>query len=245
MLSFTMNQSTTLKVTLLSALVLTGITLPPSIAEARRNRPKDKPQAVQKVDKNVPGKFDFYSLTLSWSPDYCATKGGRDIQQCGSGKQLGFVLHGLWPQYNQGYPADCTQESFDPKMMDQFPNLYPSEKLYSHEWEKHGTCSGLTQVGYHELAKNWKDRFKVPDRYQKPAQPFRVTPQQFKKDLIKANPGLTANGIAPTCSGSGRFLQEVQICYAKDGSPIDCSANVLKRSKSSCGQADFLVRSVR
>ncbi len=238
-----------LRVALLSALMLT-VSLS-GIAEARKPKPILKPeqssnQTPGKIsDQNVPGQFDSYALSLSWSPDYCASKGGNDPQQCGAGRQLGFVLHGLWPQYDRGYPQSCTNEAFDPKMIKQFPNLYPSTKLYSHEWEKHGTCSGLTQAQYQQLAQTLKNTVRIPDRYQKPAKPVRVTPDQFKQDLVKANPGYSATSFAPTCSGSGRFLQEMLVCHSKDGKPGICSAEVLKRSQKSCGQSDFLLRSVR
>jgi ribonuclease T2 len=225
----------------LFVLVLAGLIAIPGISEARRPRPKPKPEQPTRTA----GQFDYYSLTLSWSPDYCATKGTNDQQQCSQGKRLGFVLHGLWPQFNRGYPQNCTTEAFDPQMMQQFPNLYPSAKLYSHEWEKHGTCSGLTQLEYHQLSKTLKDSVKIPDRYVRPTQPFRVTLANLKQDFVEANPSFTENGIAPTCSGSGRFLQEVQVCHSKEGKPGSCSEEVLRRSQRSCGQANFLVRSVR
>ncbi len=232
-----------LKKVALPVVLLAGILAVPILSEARS--PSSRGQSGSQRTQNVPGQFDYYALTLSWSPDYCATNGSRDPQQCDGSKKLGFVLHGLWPQYTRGYPQDCTTEAFDPQIQNLFPNLYPSPKLYGHEWAKHGTCSGLTQTQYHQLAKNLKDRTRIPDRYLNPRQPFRVTLAGFKQDFVQANPGFTANTIAPTCSGSGRFFQEVQICYGKNGSPIGCSDEVLRRSQKSCGQPNFLVRSVR
>jgi ribonuclease T2 len=229
------------KKAMLPALVLAAICALPTLSAARRPLPRPQPASPP----NAAGKFDYYALTLSWSPDYCAAKGSGDPQQCGGGKQLGLVLHGLWPQYNQGYPQSCTTEAFNPQMVQQFPALYPSNKLYSHEWGKHGTCSGLTQPQYHQLAKTLKESVNIPDRYQRPSQPFRVTLTDLKRDFVKANPGFTENNIAPTCSGSGRFFQEVQIGYAKDGKPMAVSQEVLKRSQKSCGQPNFLIRSVR
>lgn len=230
---------------LLSALIVT-VALP-GIAEARKPKPKNNSQQPTSnvSGRNIPGEFDSYVVALSWSPDYCASKGGNDPQQCGSGRQLGFVLHGLWPQYDRGYPQNCTTEAFNPQMMKQFPDLYPSSKLYTHEWTKHGTCSGLTQVQYHELSKTLKNTVRIPDRFQKPAKPVRVTPNQFKQDFVAVNPGYSTTSFAPTCSGSGRFLQEVLVCHGKDGKPGTCSDEVLRRSQKSCGKSDFLLRSVR
>jgi ribonuclease T2 len=219
--------------------LLTGFLLSPAIASAQ-----SQPVLLQKkpqTQKNVAGQFDFYVLAMSWSPDYCAAR--RDPQQCG--KQLGLVLHGLWPQYQRGWPAYCTSELFDRKMMTQFPNLYPSSQLYAHEWEKHGTCSGLTQGQYHQLSQQLKTQLAIPKRYDRPVNPFRTTLDEIKRDFAQANPGMTSSSFAPICSGSGRFFQELRVCYGKDGQPGTCSAEMLKVSQRSCGQPDFLIRSVR
>src|SRR5271156_3051107 len=55
------------------------------------------------------GDFDFYVLTLSWSPGFCDTGGAdKSPEQCAAGVGEGFVVHGLWPD-NQSRPdpADC------------------------------------------------------------------------------------------------------------------------------------------
>jgi ribonuclease T2 len=193
----------------------------------------------------TPGKFDFYVLTLSWSPDYCATNQKPDPNQCNVGKKLGFVLHGLWPQYQKGYPANCSTQKLTPAIKQQFPGLYPSAGLYNHEWEKHGTCSGKTPQQYLALSKQLKDSVAIPTAYNRPPKPFRTTVAGLKTAFITANSEFTANGIAPSCSDSGRFLQEVFFCYSEDGKAGICSEEILTRSRKSCGQADFLVRSVR
>lgn len=203
------------------------------------------PTAAFAQSQGTPGKFDLYVLAMSWSPDYCAKNGERDQQQCKEGKKLGFVLHGLWPQYQKGYPANCTTEVLPDGVKQEFPNLFPSAKLYNHEWKKHGTCSGLTPKQYLSLSKQLKESVIIPTAYNKPAKPFRATIASLQRDFVSVNKGFTSQSIAPSCSGSGRFLQEVLFCYSKDGKPGVCTAEVIKRSQRSCGQADFLVRSVR
>lgn len=93
------------------------------------------------------GDFDYYVLALSWSPTYCAddAKKGRDHLQCFSQKNYGFVVHGLWPQYNKGYPEYCDTRfrKPSPKLVDQMLKYSPSKGLIHHEWKKHGTCTGL------------------------------------------------------------------------------------------------------
>src|SRR5947209_11849087 len=57
---------------------------------------------------SVPGHFDFYVLSLSWSPGFCDTGGAEKHRgQCNAGSGLSFVVHGLWPQYETGFPSDC------------------------------------------------------------------------------------------------------------------------------------------
>ncbi len=203
------------------------------------------PNTAIAQNRGTPGKFDFYVLTLSWSPDYCATNGNRDQQQCNSGRKLGFVLHGLWPQYQKGYPANCSTQKLPPELKQQFQGLYPSNQLFNHEWEKHGTCSGKTPREYLALSKQFKESVAIPQAYNRPNKPFRTTIKDLRSTFVGANNTLTANGIAPYCSGSGRFFKEVFFCYSKDGQPGTCSAEILKSSQKSCGQPNFLVRNVR
>src|SRR4029079_12174968 len=41
------------------------------------------------------GAFDYYALTLSWSPTYCAGSGNNfDSPQCDVGRRFAFVVHG-------------------------------------------------------------------------------------------------------------------------------------------------------
>lgn len=189
------------------------------------------------------GDFDYYVLAMSWSPQYCATR-PDDSEQCN--RRYGFVLHGLWPQYQRGYPADCSQEPLQPAIRQRFDGLYPSEKLYRHEWQKHGTCSGLGQAGYHQLSASLKQRFRVPASLQAPVEPLRTSPAALRDQLLAANSWLTPQSVALTCSDGGRFLQEVRVCVAKDGSRSQpCGEDVQAAERRSCRQPSLLVRSVR
>lgn len=189
------------------------------------------------------GQFDYYLLSLSWSPDYCASR-PDDTEQCR--RQYGFVLHGLWPQYQRAYPSDCRREALAPAIEQQFAGLYPSRKLYRHEWQKHGSCSGLTQQDYHRLAATLKARFVIPPAYQAPAQPLRRSVPALKAELLAANPWLRQDALALTCSGGGRFLKEVRLCLAQQGQHARaCGEDVVAAEQRSCRQPELLVRSVR
>jgi ribonuclease T2 len=192
-----------------------------------------------------PGEFDYYALALSWSPAYCATNGDRDPNQCGGGRRLGFVLHGLWPQYEKGYPESCSRQQLPDAVRRKYEGIYPSPKLIAHEWSKHGTCSGLAPEQYLALSAKLKDDLAVPAAYRAPEQPVRVTTEEFQQAFRAANPGLAENGLVPICTGAGRFLREIHACYTKDGRSRGCAPAEVKRAQKSCGQASFLLQSVR
>lgn len=189
--------------------------------------------------------FDYFVLALSWSPDYCATNGSNDPQQCSIGKKLGFVLHGLWPQYNQGYPSNCSTEKLPTSVKSEFAGLYPNDNLFSHEWEKHGTCSGLSPASYLTLTRQLKESVIIPDEFRAPEKPFRITADNLRVAFENSNPTLQRSGIEVYCSGSGRFLKEMYICFSREGEPGTCGADVHKDSLKSCQAADFLVRNTR
>lgn len=191
------------------------------------------------------GDFDFYVLALSWSPNYCASNGADDPQQCSLGKKLGLVLHGLWPQYDKGYPSDCSTTRLPENVKARFPALYPSPKSYDHEWEKHGTCSGLTPEQYLSLSKKLKDSVAIPARYRAPEKPIRVTVAQLKQEFTVVNPDLSASSLAVNCTGSGRFLQELFVCFSLEGRLASCSEEIQRVASKSCQNPDLLVQNVR
>jgi ribonuclease T2 len=192
---------------------------------------------------DVPGRFDYYAVALSWSPSYCATN--RDPDQCDAGRKLGFVLHGLWPQFEAGYPEECSREQLPGAVRGRYAAIYPSEKLIGHEWKKHGTCSGLDPAAYFALSSRLKDQVVIPRQFHQPAQPVRVSGSEFVQAFRSVNPGMARDSVLPFCSGGGRFLREIHACFDKGGQSRSCSSGEIKRSYSSCRQPSFLLESVR
>ncbi len=192
-----------------------------------------------------PGNFDFYILVLSWSPEYCNSTGNQDSQQCSVGRKLGFVLHGLWPEYDKGYPSNCSTARLPENVKTKYAGLYPSPALFDHEWEKHGTCSGLSPDSYLALSRKLKESVLIPSRYQSPEQPVRVSTAQLKQDLVAANTKISESALAPFCSGSGRYLQELYVCFTTEGQPRACSTEIQRNSSRSCASPDFVMRNVR
>ena len=53
----------------------------------------------RKQADNTPGSFDYYLLTLSWAPEFCATHSSNaSSSECDPTHHFGFVVHGLWPE---------------------------------------------------------------------------------------------------------------------------------------------------
>ncbi len=188
-----------------------------------------------------PGQFDYYAVSMSWSPSFCATHGDND--QCGRG--MGFVLHGLWPQFEAGYPESCSNEQLPGAVRGQYASLYPSPKLIGHEWSKHGTCSGLAPDAYFALSSKLKGKLVIPAAYQKPTAPLRASPGEFIQAFKASNPGLAVNGVLPFCDSGGRFLREMHACFDKAGTSRSCSQGEIKRSSNSCRQESFLLQATR
>jgi ribonuclease T2 len=219
---------------------------PPSEA-SEASEPAEESVDIVEIPASLypPGDFDFLVMSLSWSPDYCATSGQDDAQQCSIGRRLAFVLHGLWPQYEDGWPQYCTDEELPYGIEEEYPNLFPSDKLYDHEWEKHGTCSGLSPEGYFDLSALIKASIAIPPAYQSPEETFRTTVEDLQGAFVQTNPDFDPETVAVRCSGSGRYLKELFICFEKDGAPRPCSDEILRNAARSCQQDSFLVRNIR
>jgi len=185
------------------------------------------PGSAQDRRQNTPGQFDFYVLSLSWSPSYCEGReesggGGRSQQtQCG-GRPFSFVVHGLWPQYEKGYPEYCQRPSprLGRSIMGSMLDLMPAPGLIYNEWDKHGTCSGLGERTYFETIRKARAAVKIPDEYLQFADPKTVSPSEVEEAFIKVNPGMKASGIAVTCNR--KRLSEVRICMSKELEFRDC-----------------------
>lgn len=166
---------------------------------------------------SVPGQFDFYVLSLSWSPGFCQTGGaqkGRD--QCNAGANLGFVVHGLWPQYDHGFPSDCGGAQRAPSRiaLATTDGVYPDEGLARYEWRKHGTCSGLSPTDYFANAKAARDAVVVPQPFKDAHQDQRWAPVDVERAFIASNPRLRPGMLAAVCQHG--VMEEVRICFTKD-----------------------------
>jgi ribonuclease T2 len=179
------------------AVALTALLATPALARHRHHRLDRYPyqpapqsqsdssnETPSTAQRNTPGQFDYYALVLSWSPAFCADGTHSDSPQCdgSSGRPFSFVLHGLWPQYQKGWPQNCQtgQRPYVPEpLINQMLDVMPAKKLIIHEYAKHGTCSGLSPEDYFALSRRLFTSIQIPQRFQNPAEPQTISPDQL------------------------------------------------------------------
>jgi ribonuclease T2 len=173
--------------------------------------------AQRRQAPSTPGKFDYYLLSLSWSPQYCTDMGDDpEDPQCAPGRRYGFVVHGLWPQNQVGdSPRTCSPAPrLDPQTANSMLDVMPSQQLVLHEWGSHGTCSGLQPGDFFKLTRAAFQKVIIPARYRGPSASLTVPVKQFRQSLVDANPGLKPEDFAIYCDDT--FLREVRVCLDKN-----------------------------
>jgi ribonuclease T2 len=176
-----------------------------------------------------PGKFDYYALSLSWSPTHCATRGGGggpNEPQCAGDRPYSFVLHGLWPQYERGWPSDC-QTGERPWVPDDvirnMLDIMPSKRLVIHEYRKHGVCSGLSVNDYFRTSRQAYEAVKIPARFQNLQDYLSISPEEIEAEFLRANPDMTPDMISVDCKD--RRLRDMRICFTRDLKLRACGSN--------------------
>lgn len=188
---------------------------------------------VERFSSGSNGAFDYYVLALSWSPSFCAETGEkRGSEQCGIGRNIGFTVHGLWPQLTSGYPSNCpTSEKFVPRnIIDGVRDLFPDEKLARYQWRKHGSCSGLDPASYFKDTRIAARKVRFPDLLRNSRQPVTMQPIDIERAFAAINPGLRPEMMRVMCRRGQ--LQEVRVCFDKSlRGFIDCG----RLQRSDCG----------
>jgi ribonuclease T2 len=160
------------------------------------------------------GDFDYWVLALSWSPSWCAADGDRsDAEQCDPGADRRFIVHGLWPQRERGWPEFCETDARDPSRRETraMADLMGSGGLAFAQWRKHGRCSGLDPADYFALTREAAARVRAPLLFSRIDKDAEGSPRAVERQFLDANPGLTAPGVTVTCRDGA--LAEVRICF--------------------------------
>lgn len=188
------------------------------------------------------GDFDYYVLALSWSPTWCALEGdSRNSPQCDGSRDFGWVLHGLWPQYERGWPSYCRTDMRNPSRSETagMADIMGTSGSAWHQWNKHGRCSGLSSDDYFAIAREAYGRVVRPDIFRRLKDPVRLPASVVEEAFLESNPDLSGDQITITCK-SGR-IQEARICLTRSLEPRDCGSDVNR----DCRMTDALFEPVR
>lgn len=186
--------------------------------------------------------FDYYVMTLSWSPGFCGLGGAaRSPQQCAAGSGAGFVVHGLWPNDRGGdNPEDCGGRNPSEVELSTARGVYPTLGLARYEYRKHGTCTGLGPRDYFATVAYVRDHLTIPPMLRSPGEGQRLSPRAIVSAFVDANANLKPANIAVTCARGE--LSDVRICLTRD---LRAFANCPEITARSCRSDSIRVAPVR
>jgi ribonuclease T2 len=194
------------------------------------------------VGQGTPGEFAYYMLSLSWSPAYCLSSPGA--AECNGPRRFGFIVHGLWPQYERGWPQNCDVRGAVPEdVVRGISDLMPARGLIYHEWSAHGTCSGLSPAEFFALVRRAASSVAIPLELANPTRATEEPPAAIVAAFQHANPRIRAQSIVVTCTGQGApRLREVRICLDRDLAPRACSDDAIR---GACRAAQVIIPPIR
>ena len=173
------------------------------------------------------GPFDYYVLSLSWAPAFCAQPGeaSANPKECAPGRGIGFIVHGLWPEAAAGRgPESCGIARPVPKAVVDFvlPDMLSSD-LVQHEWRTHGICTGLNPFDYFSSIVQARAAVQIPVQITSIEDQIRESPGQIETQFASANPSFPAGAFRTSCPRG--VFQEERVCFDKTLKPRACTAS--------------------
>lgn len=179
------------------------------------------------ADGEATGDFDYYVLALSWSPNWCAVEGdARGSEQCDPSRDLGWVVHGLWPQYEDGWPSYCRHNFRNPSrgLTDAQADIFGAGGAAWYQWKKHGTCAGLEPQDYFDTVRKAYGAVVRPPVLRKLEKSVRLPAKVIEEAFLQSNPTWQANMLTITCKSDR--IQEARLCLTRDLEPRKCGRDV-------------------
>ena len=205
-------------------LIFIALLLPLGGCNSRPQHPSEpavsgqKSTAATRRSAAIGTGFDFYLLNLSWSPEYCYTHPAAT--ECAA--HATFVLHGLWPQNTNGsYPENCSNAA-GPTNPAQYSDIYPDSSLLEHEWQTHGTCSGLGADAFFHTARSAFLGVVIPPVLNTLTSQISLPPDRIIGLFADSNPVFPRSSFAISCGHN--YLTAVEVCLDKSLHPISCAA---------------------
>ncbi len=179
------------------------------------------------------GEFDYYVMALSWSPNWCALEGdARNADQCDPRHDFGWILHGLWPQFERGWPSYCQTNVRNPSRSETgaMSDIMASGGLAWHQWNKHGRCSGKAAQDYFALSREAYGLVQRPDVLRQLQRSVELPAKVVEAAFLEVNPDLTEDMITITCKRN--HIQEARICLTKELQFRRCGPDVMRDCRS-------------
>jgi ribonuclease T2 len=192
-------------------------------------------------ERNRSGGFDYYVLALSWAPAFCAHETtNRAAGECGAGREMGFVVHGLWPEREGGQSIEnCAPvRPVTPDVVQQMLSLMPDAGLIQHEWRTHGSCSGLTAEEYFAIVERSAEKVRIPEVYRSLHRALTTSPGEIERRFAAVNHLRRVSAVRVQCRAGE--VRGVLICLRKDLQPRSCSWNV-----RDCRAGELFMRPLR
>ena len=186
---------------------------------------RSKSKRSQETNRNA-GEFDYYLLSLSWAPGFCAQPTGKHTAaECGTGRHIGFMVRGLWPQRTDGVRVEqCgTARPVSADIVNSMLPLMTDAGLVQHEWATHGTCSGLSQAEYFGLIRTAFESVQIPETLKGPSSEANVPPGDIEGQFSQSN-SAGKEGFRVSCPSNE--LREVRVCLDKSGKVIACPTDL-------------------
>lgn len=165
---------------------------------------------------NTTGQFDFYLLDLVPGPRFCEIKDVGPACQ----PQTGLVVHGLWPQNNDDtWPQFCSNRSHETDLHGSL-DLTPDLHLLQHEWDKHGTCTGLSGAEYFAAEHVARAQVTVPQALLTATPNRTFTPLFLLNMFYLVNPALPPGSLSLSCRED--TFTAIEACFDKKLQPAAC-----------------------
>ncbi len=176
-----------------------------------------------------------FTLIIRMTPAVCALDPEmQKLRQCQDGFTL--TISSLQAERNNGKRLEnCSREptNLSPLQERVVERVMPDKQLRDEDWEKNGSCTGMTSSTYFRTIATYAQRLKVPSELASPRDTV-LSKAYIINRLQQLNPGLTEKSILLRCTPDSAHdtpvLTEIRSCYTTQGQYDVCPAYL----KSTC-----------
>ena len=190
------------------------------------------PHSGRQGESQSRAQGDYLVLALSWTPSWCEAEGtARGAARCAPGADAGWLVHGLWPQFDAGgWPEFCDTPHAAPTRAQTaaMRDIMGSDGLAFHQWRKHGSCSGSSPQDYFDQTRAAFAAVTLPEQISTWEDDLQLAPADLLAAFRSANPGLGEDMVILTCRD--RIAQEIRLCLTHDLQPRACDRDLLARN---------------